>query len=188
VPDELHPFVVAVGGIPGAGKTTLARNLAETLHLPVLVRDTIKEGLHVTARSEDPADVHRFAGVAFDLLFAVADQLVAAGVSVVVEAAFHRTFAAARFATLTRRADLVLVWCLADHNVALARYRARAPERHPAHADEVSAARMDHPAFDWSVYDPPDGPWPLLTVDTAGPTPVPSLEELCGAIAEARTL
>jgi predicted kinase len=187
VPAQLRPFVVAVGGIPGSGKTTLARTLADALHVPVLVRDAIKEGLHVTARSDDPAEVHRFADLAFELLFDAADRLVATGVSLVVEAAFHRAQAAADFDAVARRADLMLVWCCVDPNVALARYRARAPQRHPAHADEEYAARMGHPAFDWSAYEPPAGPWPLVRVDTAGPEPSPSLADLCRIVDEART-
>lgn len=37
---------------------------------------------------------------------------------------------------------------------------------------------MADPAFDRGIYDPPVGPWPLLTVDTSAREPVPSLAEL----------
>jgi predicted kinase len=177
VPDA-RPFVIAVGGIPGSGKTTLARRLAAALYVPLLVRDEIKEGMHVTVGSEDPAEVRRFAAAAFDAFWSTTTALLGAGVSLVIEAAFHREFAGAEFARLDRRADLRLLWCAVDPQVALSRYRARAPLRHPAHADDVSAERMSHPAFDRATYEPPDGPWPLVVADTTGPDPAPPVAEL----------
>lgn len=165
-----RPLVVAVGGVPGSGKTTLARELADTLHVPVLVRDAIKEGLHVTHRSDDPAEVHRFAARAFDLFYASVDLLVHADVSMVIEAAFHRDFAVAEFDSLAKRVDLVAVWCSVPADLARVRYRARAErgERHPAHADLVAADAMDRSDLDWTIYAPPPGSWPLIWVDTTG--------------------
>lgn len=175
---DVRPFVIAVGGIPGAGKTTLARRLADTLHVPLLVRDEIKEGMHVTVGSEDPAEVHRFAAAAFAAFWSAVGLLVDAGVSLVIEAAFHRDHASADVERIARSADVRLVWCVVEPNVALARYRARAPVRHPAHADAIQAERMAHPAFDRGIYDPPVGPWPMVVVDTSGREPSPSVTEL----------
>ncbi len=177
--------MIVVGGVPGAGKTTLARRLADALHVPAIARDEIKEGMHVTARSEDPSEVRRFAAASFETFWAVVRDLLGAGVSVVAEAAFHRDLAAADFAATCEHADLALVWCVVDPSVALARYRARIPLRHPAHADGVHASRMAHPAFDASVYDPPPGPWPLVAVDTSGTEPVPDVLDLCGMLRDA---
>ena len=179
---DTRPFVIAVGGIPGAGKTTLARRLAAALFVPVLVRDEIKEGMHVTARSVDPAEVRRFSAAAFAAFWSTVDLLVDAGVSLVIEAAFHREHAGADLERLAERADVRLLWCTVDRDVALARYRARAPLRHPAHDDALMAERMAHPAFDRSTYDPPPGPWPVVAVDTSGAEPVPPLTELRAAL------
>lgn len=170
--------MIVVGGVPGAGKTTLARRLADALHVPAIARDEIKEGMHVTARSEDPSEVRRFSAAAFETFWSTVTHLVDRGVSLVAEAALHREHAAADLERLAGRADVVLVWCEVELAVALARYRARAPERHPAHADEVFAERMSHPAFDSSTYDPPPGPWPVIVVDTADHDPPLPLAEL----------
>lgn len=51
---EGRPLLVVISGAPGSGKTIMARVLSERLHLPVVNRDLIKTGLHVTARSEYP--------------------------------------------------------------------------------------------------------------------------------------
>ena len=174
--------MIVVGGVPGAGKTTLARRLADALHVPAIARDEIREGMHVTVGSDDPSEARRFSDASFETFWAVVQDLLGAGVSVVAEAAFHRDLAASDFAATCEQSDLVLVWCVVDPSVALARYRARAPLRHPAHADGVYAARMAHPAFDASVYDPPPGPWPIVAVDTSGPEPVPDIFELCRVV------
>ena len=36
---------VLVGGVPGSGKTTLARQLAPLLGMPLIAKDAIKEAL-----------------------------------------------------------------------------------------------------------------------------------------------
>jgi predicted kinase len=39
------PLLVVVHGPPAAGKTTIAREIAERLRLPLIAKDTIKEAL-----------------------------------------------------------------------------------------------------------------------------------------------
>lgn len=172
-----RPLVIAVGGIPGSGKTTLSRRLGDALHLPVVGRDAIKEGMHVTHASDDPAEVRRFSVAAFDVFWSSVGMLVDAEVSLVAEAAFHRDHAERELRKLADRAAVVLVWCEVDPAVATDRYADRAArgERHPAHADERFAAEMRGSGFDWSDYEPPNGPWPIRRVDTTTP---PAIEEL----------
>ena len=54
-----NPYVVVISAMPGSGKTTLGWEPSRRLHVPVLSRDDIKTGLHVTHRSDDPDEVWR---------------------------------------------------------------------------------------------------------------------------------
>lgn len=79
--------VVLVSGAPGAGKSTLARPLADLLGMPLLSKDVIKETLfdvlgHV---ADDELDSSRRLGAAMELLW----RLAAECPSVVLEANFR---------------------------------------------------------------------------------------------------
>ncbi len=150
-----RPYVVVISGAPGSGKTTLGWELSRRLHVPFISRDDIKTGLHVTHRSDDPHEVWRFAQVAFDTFFAAVTHFVSAGVSVVIEAAFHAEHAPADLERIGRHATLIHIALDTPTQVSLRRYRARAVEgsRHPAHNDLHFAAQMESGAKDVSVYE-----------------------------------
>jgi predicted kinase len=150
----MRPYVVVISGAPGSGKTTLGWELSRRLHVPFISRDDIKTGLHVTHRSDDPKEVWRFAQIAFDTFFAAVAQFVAAGVSVVIEAAFHAEHAPADLDRLGRHATLIHVALDTPTQVSLRRYRARAEagDRHPAHNDLHFAVQMESGAKDVTVY------------------------------------
>jgi adenylate kinase family enzyme len=44
----MQPLLVLISGVPGGGKTTLARSLADHLIVPHLNKDVVRDGLWFT--------------------------------------------------------------------------------------------------------------------------------------------
>lgn len=63
------PLLVAVTGMPAAGKTMLAKSLRGELRLPLIVRDEIKERLYEELGTGDIEWSNRLGSAAFGLLF-----------------------------------------------------------------------------------------------------------------------
>ena len=79
-------LVVVVSGLPGSGKTTLARPLARVLGLPLLDKDDVLESLFDSLGCSTPQERQRLSRAADVVLLRVAADApvnVAAGGSVV---------------------------------------------------------------------------------------------------------
>ena len=129
------PLVVVVTGPPAAGKTSVARELAARLRLPLIAKDTIKEALFDGLGTGDLAWSRRLGEATYLAMLGLAEESVGAGASLVLEANFIRG-GETRLAALPAR--FVQVHCSAPLEVLLERYGSR--ERHPGHVD---AERID---------------------------------------------
>lgn len=114
----LDGFVV-VAGLPGSGKTTLARPLARELELPLLSKDTIKEALFDVLGSGDLDWSRRLGESAHRVMYAVAGESRGA----VLESHFWRGLAEAHLHALAR--PLVQVYCRCSVQLATERYMQR---------------------------------------------------------------
>jgi aminoglycoside phosphotransferase family enzyme/predicted kinase len=162
--------LVLVGGLPGTGKSTVARSIGDELDVAVLRTDVVRKELVGLA-----GDAHAPSGFGsglyrpeqtdrtYDEVLRRAEQHLERGRSVVVDASFaadhHRR--AARELARSARATVVELRCEVAHDVAAQRIRVRqAAGIDPSDADEAVATRMAA-AFD---------PWPEATsISTAGP-------------------
>ncbi len=149
-----------VSGAPGAGKTSLAVELAETLELPLLAKDVIKETLWdvLEPPSGDLRWSRRLGAAAMELLWTLAERCPAA----VVEANFrpHSAYERSRIQTLS--SGVVEVYCWCPPELAAARYAARHadPAHHPAHVlPTLSTDQLGE-------YDRPVGLGTVIRVDT----------------------
>ncbi len=89
-----RPRIIAIGGFPGSGKTTVADALATGLGLPLLGSDlvgtTIKDVLDEHHR--DPIASSVAFRAAYEVLFALAEETVAHRCSVVIDASLGWSF------------------------------------------------------------------------------------------------
>jgi predicted kinase len=159
--------VVVVTGLPGAGKTTLARSLAVSLGLPLIARDTIKEAMGEVLGPVDGARSRELGGASYEVLFAVAAEVPG---TVIIESNFGERSVPTILALAA--APPVQVFCDCPVDVAVERYNHR-PRHQVHHTPQVTREGL--------LGMGPTNPLPLggelLRVDTSAPVEVAALAE-----------
>lgn len=178
-----RPLLVFVSGKPGAGKSTLARRLADTFAIPLVSRDALKIGLaEASAAAGDEAGLASATVASVYAFYGVIGYLLSAGVSLVAEQSFRRGLDERHLRPLTQRARLVNIHCELPVAEARRRFLTRAEAHHTQRAqvyqnpqllawfapgsDTVSTA-MNEDRFDWTVFNPLDLDVPTLHVATS---------------------
>jgi predicted kinase len=159
-----------VNGPPASGKSTLARHLASALRLPLLSRDALKEAMADRVPFEGLAESERFGRASVGVFYAVAAEILASGIGVVLDNVFARGVAERDLRPLLPATRTVQVYCTVPPEAVQRRYVARYErgERHPAHFDGERIARVRSGArqIDWSRFEALDLGLPTLRVDT----------------------
>jgi diadenosine tetraphosphate (Ap4A) HIT family hydrolase/predicted kinase len=163
------PQLIVVTGRPAAGKTTLARWLAQQLRIPIISKDGIREVLFEQLGWKDRAWAQMLGRATIDLMFYFAEMQLEAGRSLILDNAFDPSLSAPRFRALTARygARMIQVICNSDQETLLKRFKARADlgGRHPGHGDEdVLDQLRSHLAQNHSPRMELDGP--VIEVNT----------------------
>ena len=168
----MRDLFVVVSGAPGSGKSTIARELAPRLDLPLLTKDTIKEAMGDVLPAPDIAASKKLGAATMEVLLALARDNVGA----VLESTWHREFALAQLATLPSR--IVEVYCDVPPEVAQRRYAERAATRHHVHFDKEQLGD-DGNLAGWIERHPQwvNGGWPLITVNGASEIDIDALAQ-----------
>lgn len=158
--------LIVFAGLPGTGKTSLARMVARELHALYLDKDTIKDTAIALGREMNIAQAVELAGpLSYELLVAIARDNLTLGLSVVLDSpAGYRAFRekVAQVARATQ-ADLRLIECICT-NEGLLRDR----------IEQRGQNLPDYRAQSWDTYQRDRAQFerlvgPRLIVDTAEP-------------------
>ena len=131
--------LIVITGLPGTGKTTLGKKLAEEFHLPFICKDDIKEILFDGLGWQDREWSQKIGGSSYDLLYYITESLLKAEKSLIIETNFNPKFANRKILDLKEKYNFlpVQVRCIADGEILFERFKKRAnsEERHPGHVD-----------------------------------------------------
>jgi len=149
-------LIVVVTGPPCAGKTTLAKRLAEQLELPLLTKDGVKELLFDSLGWKDREWSKQLSNATYAVMYHFAEMLLAARIAFILESNFRTEQATPRFLELQTSYpfNLLQVVCNTAPATLLARYRFRAEtsERHPGHVDQDYLYEFQTPPLDSDHY------------------------------------
>ncbi len=155
--------IVVVSGVPGSGKTTLARTLAPLLNLPLISKDAIKEALFDALGTGDLEWSENLGRASHRIMYSLAGD----ARSAVLESHFWRGVAESELTEIGR--PLLQVYCRCPLDMAIDRYRNRSasPDRHPGHLPQH---QTDKVMERWTSTEqlPLDLDAPLIEVDTSG--------------------
>jgi predicted kinase len=132
------PVLVVISGPAGSGKTTLAHWIAGAVGCPAICRDEIKEGMvHAAGGAFVAAPGDELTVRTLPVFFGVLELLLRAGVTTVAEAAFQDHVWRPRLEPLRGLAEIRVVHCVLDAEVAFRRGLRRAAQNplRAAHAD-----------------------------------------------------
>ena len=127
--------VIVVTGLPGTGKSTLARELARRYRLPLLGKDFIKESLLDVLGATDAAGSRKLSDASFAAMFRLAAEWARDGHGFILEGNFRPGEHEGPVRNALAPAQAVQVLCRVPEAERLARLAAREdhPSRHAGH-------------------------------------------------------
>lgn len=149
-----------VGGRPGSGKTTLAAQLAERLHRPLIARDALnsamRESYSLAGLQPTKEEV---ATTTYAVFFDTIQFLLARRVSLIAEAAFQHRLWYPRLQSLLEVADLRIIHCVADDAVVAERIALRRNQKTEGEPKTPTIVKL-------TDFEPVDLEVPTMLLDT----------------------
>lgn len=163
------PLRLIVTGPPAAGKTTLARRIAQDLRLPLFEKDVLKDTLYEAMGSGDQDWSRRIGIAAINLLFLTADRMLRTGSSVITESNFYTRLSSGQAGEIadSAKAKVVQVPCSGSSHTLATRNAARLtpsglrPGHHVMPSEELLEGIRS------GIWEPLDIPSTIIRVDTS---------------------
>jgi 2-phosphoglycerate kinase len=134
----MQPTIIVFTGLPGTGKTTLSRRVANTLRIPLIAKDNIKEIMYDKIGWSDKAFSAKLAHATFGIMDYVTEQHLKNGLSLALESNYLPKLASNKFQEWQRlyNCQIVQIVCRTEVDVLARRYFDRQhADRHPGHND-----------------------------------------------------
>jgi predicted kinase len=127
--------LIIVCGLPGTGKTTLAKQLSQELNIVCLHKDSIKENLYEILGLSTLEDSRRIGKQSIQLLYELTEEQLENKLDLIIEAPFYFEGDYKLFATWQEKYNLSIysIICQINEKERVKRFRNR--ERHKGHHD-----------------------------------------------------
>ncbi len=168
------PILIIVHGKPGAGKSTLAKHLAEDLGMHSMRKDDLKDFMFDKMGVKDREWSTTLGRAASEMLYPLTEAMLASGRDFILESAFYKSLTDERLSAIvsTYEARCIQIYCDLDPEERRRRFIARNEngERHPGHVDALNYNASDDEA-DSVRYAPLDvgEVWPIDTTHFGEP-------------------
>lgn len=134
----MQTTIIIFTGLPGTGKTTLSRQVADVLGVTLIAKDDIKEIMYDNIGWSDKAFSAKLAHATFGIMDYVTEQHLKNGVSIILESNYSPALASEDFQNWQKKygCSIVQIVCQTDVDVLARRYFERQhTSRHPGHLD-----------------------------------------------------
>ena len=134
-------ILIVISGLSCSGKSALAERISAELKLPYFSKDMFNELMFDKIGCSDRQWSQKLGRAAYDILYLIAEKLLAAGQSLILESNFKPEYDKPRFEKIIDKFPIkvVEVLCFAEGRILFERFKERAlsGKRHPGHVDHL---------------------------------------------------
>ena len=139
----MRTLIVIFTGLPGTGKTTLSRQVADALHISLIAKDDIKEIMYDRIGWSDKAFSAKLARATFGIMEYFTERHLKNGEPIALESNYSPKLASEQFQEWQKLygCRIIQVICRTEVTVLAQRYFERQHgDRHPGHNDTGTVA------------------------------------------------